>query len=107
MQFLLNNLMELHESYRKSLIKGSKGKKVLLQDMQIFFKFLKLIFDRICIHPPKKRLGSAGVCPFHLVASFKFGNLKSNVKSVERRGIKITKREKRYFYKICRFFLNF
>jgi hypothetical protein len=30
---------------------------------------------------------SAGVCPFHLVASFKFGNLKSNVKSVERRGI--------------------
>ena len=33
---------------------------------------------------------SAGVCPFHLVASFKFGNHKSNVKSVERRGIKIT-----------------
>jgi hypothetical protein len=33
---------------------------------------------------------SAGVCPFHLVDSFKFGNLKSNVKSVERRGIKIT-----------------
>jgi hypothetical protein len=32
---------------------------------------------------------SAGVCPFHLVASFKFGNHKSNVKSVERRGIKI------------------
>jgi hypothetical protein len=31
---------------------------------------------------------SAGVCP--LVASFKFGNHKSNVKSVERRGIKIT-----------------
>jgi hypothetical protein len=27
---------------------------------------------------------SAGVCPFHLVASFKFGNHKSNVKSVER-----------------------
>ena len=34
--------------------KGSKGKKVLLQDMQIFFIFLKLIFDRICIPPPKK-----------------------------------------------------
>ena len=33
---------------------------------------------------------SAGVCPFHLVASFKFGNHKSNIKSVERRGIKIT-----------------
>ena len=33
---------------------------------------------------------SVGVCPFHLVASFKFGNHKSNVKSVERRGIKIT-----------------
>ena len=33
---------------------------------------------------------SAGVCPFHLVASLKFGNHKSNVKSVERRGIKIT-----------------
>jgi hypothetical protein len=33
---------------------------------------------------------SAGVCPFHLVASFKFGNHKSNVKSVERRGTKIT-----------------
>ena len=33
---------------------------------------------------------SAGVCPFHLVASFKFGNHKSNFKSVERRGIKIT-----------------
>jgi hypothetical protein len=33
---------------------------------------------------------SAGVCPFHLVASFKFGNHKSNVKFVERRGIKIT-----------------
>jgi hypothetical protein len=32
----------------------------------------------------------AGVCPFHLVASFKFGNHKSNVKFVERRGIKIT-----------------
>jgi hypothetical protein len=32
---------------------------------------------------------SEGVCPFHLVASFKFGNNKSNVKSVER-GIKIT-----------------
>jgi hypothetical protein len=29
---------------------------------------------------------SAGVCPFHLVASFKFGNHKSNPKSVERRG---------------------
>ena len=27
---------------------------------------------------------------FHLMASFKFGNHKSNVKSVERRGIKIT-----------------
>jgi hypothetical protein len=33
---------------------------------------------------------SVGVCPFHLVASFKFGNHKSNFKSVERRGIKIT-----------------
>ena len=33
---------------------------------------------------------SAGVCPFHLVASFKFGNHKINVKSVERRGMKIT-----------------
>ena len=33
---------------------------------------------------------SAGVCPFHLVSSFIFGNHKSNVKSVERRGIKIT-----------------
>jgi hypothetical protein len=33
---------------------------------------------------------SAGVCSFQLVASFKFGNHKSNVKSVERRGIKIT-----------------
>ena len=33
---------------------------------------------------------SAGVCPFQLVSSFKFGNHKSNVKSVERRGIKIT-----------------
>ena len=33
---------------------------------------------------------SAGVCPFHLVTSFKFGNHKSNFKSVERRGIKIT-----------------
>ena len=33
---------------------------------------------------------SAGVCPFLLVASFKFGNHKSIVKSVERRGIKIT-----------------
>ena len=32
----------------------------------------------------------AEVCPLHLVASFKFGNHKSNVKSVERRGIKIT-----------------
>ena len=38
----------------------------------------------ICIY-------SAGVCPFHLVASFKFGNHKSNATSVERRGIKITK----------------
>ena len=33
---------------------------------------------------------SARVCPFHLVSSFIFGNHKSNVKSVERRGIKIT-----------------
>ena len=33
---------------------------------------------------------SAGVCPFHLVASFKFGNHKNNFKSVEKRGIKIT-----------------
>ena len=33
---------------------------------------------------------SAGVCPFHLVASFKFGNHKSNVKSVDRIAIKIT-----------------
>jgi hypothetical protein len=36
---------------------------------------------------------SAGVCPFHLVASFTFGNHKSNVRSVERRGIKIKKTE--------------
>jgi hypothetical protein len=31
----------------------------------------------------------AGACPFDLVASFKVGDHKSNVKSVERRGIKI------------------
>jgi hypothetical protein len=31
---------------------------------------------------------STGVCPFYLVASFKFGNHKSNANSVERRGIK-------------------
>jgi hypothetical protein len=37
----------------------------------------------LCIYP-------AGVCPFHLVTFFKFGNHKSNFKSVERRGIKIT-----------------
>ena len=35
---------------------------------------------------------SAGAYPFDLVASFKFGNHKSNVKSVERRGIKIKKK---------------
>ena len=34
---------------------------------------------------------SAGVCPFDFVASFKFGNHNSNVKSVERRGIEIKK----------------
>ena len=45
--------------------KGSKGKKVLLQDMQIFFKNLKLIFDRICIPPPKKDWGIQDFCcPF-------------------------------------------
>ena len=37
--------------------KGSKEKKVLLQDMQIFFWFLKLSFDRICIPPSKKDWG--------------------------------------------------
>jgi hypothetical protein len=37
--------------------KGSKGKKVLLQDMHILFLFLKLIFDGICIPPPKKKIG--------------------------------------------------
>ena len=32
--------------------------------MYIFFKFLKLIFDRICIPPPKKRLGYIGLLLF-------------------------------------------
>jgi hypothetical protein len=70
---------------------------VLLSLVSLYFVFISLIsfrfvsrigFDHhwtriLCIY-------SAGVCPFHLVASFKFGNHKSNVKSVERRGIKIT-----------------
>jgi hypothetical protein len=47
----------------------------------ISFRFVSISF---------RTLYSAGVCPFHLVSSFKFGNHKSNVKSVERRGIKIT-----------------
>ena len=41
--------------------KGSKGKRVLLQDMYIFLKFLKLIFDRICITSAKNFLGYIGL----------------------------------------------
>jgi hypothetical protein len=40
--------------------------------------------DRICHHWTRILcIYSAGVCPFDLVVSFKFGNHKSNVKSVE------------------------
>ena len=50
--------------------------------------------DRICHHWTRILcIYSAGVCPFDLVVSFKFGNHKSNVKSVERRGIKKKKTE--------------
>ena len=37
--------------------KGSKGKKGTFPRYVDSFKFLKLIFDRICIHPPKKDWG--------------------------------------------------
>jgi hypothetical protein len=60
--------------------KGIKGKKGTFTRYVDFFLISKVNF---CIY-------SAGVCPFHLVASFKFGNHKSNATSVERRGIKIT-----------------
>ena len=36
--------------------KGSKGKMYFYKICR-FFKFLKLIFDRICIPPPKKDWG--------------------------------------------------
>jgi hypothetical protein len=41
--------------------RDQRKKKVLLQDMSIFLKFLKLFFDRICIPPPKKRLEYIGL----------------------------------------------
>ena len=37
--------------------KGSKGKKGTFTRYVDFVKFLKLIFDRICIPPPKKDRG--------------------------------------------------
>jgi hypothetical protein len=37
--------------------KGSKGKKGTFTRYVDFFKFLKLIFDRICIPPQKKDWG--------------------------------------------------
>jgi hypothetical protein len=36
---------------------GSKGKKGTFTRYVDFLKFLKLIFDRICIPPPKKDRG--------------------------------------------------
>jgi hypothetical protein len=52
--------------------------------------FIRRGQDLITIEQEYYAFYSAGVCPFHLVASFKFWNHKSNAKSVERRGIKIT-----------------
>ena len=37
--------------------KGSKGKKGTFTRYVDFLKFLKLIFDRICKHSPKKNWG--------------------------------------------------
>jgi glutaredoxin 2 len=36
---------------------GSKGKRYFYKICRFFKKILKLIFDRICIHPPKKDWG--------------------------------------------------
>ena len=41
--------------------KDQREKRYFYKICRFFFKFLKLIFDRICIPPPKKRLGYIGL----------------------------------------------
>ena len=41
--------------------KDQREKRYFYKICRCFFKFLKLIFDRICIHPPRKRLGYIGL----------------------------------------------